>query len=277
MIRGESKMKKEITLDIGIQNHRSFIDLLPAKFNLKLFIALFSVALFWGTTYLAIRIGVETIPPLLVTGLRNVIAGLLFLAYLVYSKKLEKMDWPRLRRNMAIAFLLIVLGSALLSFYQEYNANSAAEKLREQVSFKSEVIRDGKPVSISTEEIVPGDVVLLSAGCLIPADGLVFATPVYFGDMSESARVFVDRLRRCEWPQRQNSPLRGKHLLTIAAAGGSGGGAPGAAARVEEILIGTLGMVRVGALAVTRFNADIELHAAHEFGRLMVEMVEGSR
>jgi multimeric flavodoxin WrbA len=112
---------------------------------------------------------------------------------------------------------------------------------------------------------------------VLAADGLVFATPVYFGDMSESARVFVDRLRRCEWPQRQNSPLRGKHLLTIAAAGGSGGGAPGAAARVEEILIGTLGMVRVGALAVTRFNADIELHAAHEFGRLMVEMVEGSR
>ena len=59
---------------------------MPAKFNLKLFFALFSVALFWGTTFLAIRIGVETIPPLLVTGMRNVLAGLVFLAYLVYCK-----------------------------------------------------------------------------------------------------------------------------------------------------------------------------------------------
>jgi Mg2+-importing ATPase len=73
----------------------------------------------------------------------------------------------------AVIILLIVMGSALLSFYQEYNANNAAEKLREQVSFKTDVLRDGKPASISTDEIVPGDVVLLSAGSLIPADGLV--------------------------------------------------------------------------------------------------------
>ena len=72
-----------------------------------------------------------------------------------------------------VIILLIVMGSALLSFYQEYNANNAAEKLREQVSFKTDVLRDGKPASISTDEIVPGDVVLLSAGSLIPADGLV--------------------------------------------------------------------------------------------------------
>ena len=71
----------------------------------------------------------------------------------------------------AVIILLIVMGSALLSFYQEYNANNAAEKLKEQVSFKTDVVRDGKPVSISTDEIVPGDLVLLSAGSLIPADG----------------------------------------------------------------------------------------------------------
>jgi P-type Mg2+ transporter len=80
----------------------------------------------------------------------------------------------------AIIILLIVLGSALLSFYQEYNANNAAEKLRAQVSLKTNALRDGKPVSIPTEEVVPGDVVLLSAGSLIPADGLVLEADDFF-------------------------------------------------------------------------------------------------
>ena len=80
----------------------------------------------------------------------------------------------------AAIILLIVMGSALLSFYQEYNANNAAEKLREQVSFKTDVLRDGKPASIPTDAIVPGDVVLLSAGSLIPADGLVIEARDFF-------------------------------------------------------------------------------------------------
>jgi Mg2+-importing ATPase len=80
----------------------------------------------------------------------------------------------------AIIILLIVLGSALLSFYQEYNANNAAEKLRAQVSLKTSVLRDGKPTSVSTDEIVPGDVVMLSAGSLIPADGLVIEARDFF-------------------------------------------------------------------------------------------------
>jgi P-type Mg2+ transporter len=80
----------------------------------------------------------------------------------------------------AIIILLIVLGSALLSFYQEYNANNAAEKLRAQVSLKSNVLRDAKSVSVPTDEVVPGDVVLLSAGSLIPADGLVLEADDFF-------------------------------------------------------------------------------------------------
>jgi len=80
----------------------------------------------------------------------------------------------------AIIILLIVMGSALLSFFQEYNAHNAAEKLKEQVSFKTDVLRSGKTVSVATEEIVPGDVVLLSAGSLIPADGLVIEAKDFF-------------------------------------------------------------------------------------------------
>jgi Mg2+-importing ATPase len=80
----------------------------------------------------------------------------------------------------AVIILAIVFGSALLSFTQEYSANSAAEKLRAQVTLKATVLRNGQPQSIPAEEVVPGDVVLLSAGSLIPADGLVLEARDFF-------------------------------------------------------------------------------------------------
>jgi multimeric flavodoxin WrbA len=56
-------------------------------------------------------------------------------------------------------------------------------------------------------------------------DGLILITPVYWGEMSESAKAFTDRLRRCEatFP-RGESRLFGKPIIAVAAAGGSGGG-----------------------------------------------------
>lgn len=73
----------------------------------------------------------------------------------------------------ATIVLLIVLGSAILSFIQEYNASTATQKLQAQVSLKATVMRDGQALPIQAEEIVPGDIVLLSAGSLIPADGIL--------------------------------------------------------------------------------------------------------
>lgn len=73
----------------------------------------------------------------------------------------------------AVIILAIVLGSACLSFYQEYNASNAVEKLKAQVSLKSLILRNGQKTEVPAEEIVPGDVVLLSAGSLIPADGVL--------------------------------------------------------------------------------------------------------
>ena len=68
------------------------------------------------------------------------------------------------------------------------------------------------------------------------ADALVFSTPVYFGDLSESAKRFFDRWRRCETFNREASPLKGKPVIGIAAAGGSGGGAVNALRNLETYL-----------------------------------------
>jgi Mg2+-importing ATPase len=80
----------------------------------------------------------------------------------------------------AVIVLAVVLGSTLLGFVQEYQASNAVEKLRSQVTIKSSVRRSGQPQWLPSEQIVPGDVVLLSAGSLIPADGVVLEANDFF-------------------------------------------------------------------------------------------------
>ncbi len=80
----------------------------------------------------------------------------------------------------SLIVLAIVVGSAVLTFIQEYNAGVALEKLRARVHAKSFVLRDGSRQEIPAEGVVPGDIVLLSAGSLIPADGVLLeATDFY--------------------------------------------------------------------------------------------------
>jgi len=56
------------------------------KDNLKAYIAWITICIVWGTTYLAIRIGVDNLPPMLFAGLRWILAGIIFLSYLKFKK-----------------------------------------------------------------------------------------------------------------------------------------------------------------------------------------------
>ena len=67
----------------------------------------------------------------------------------------------------------IVFGSTLLGFYQEYRASAAVEELKQRLALTCRALRDGAEATIAASAIVPGDVIVLSAGNLIPADGLV--------------------------------------------------------------------------------------------------------
>lgn len=80
----------------------------------------------------------------------------------------------------AIIVLTIVLASAILGFIQEYNAGNAVERLRQRIRIQSKVLRDGLESVAPTEEVVPGDVVLLAAGSLIPADGIIMEADDFF-------------------------------------------------------------------------------------------------
>ncbi|HUL10652.1 MAG TPA: magnesium-translocating P-type ATPase [Methylococcaceae bacterium] len=71
----------------------------------------------------------------------------------------------------ASIILTIVLGSTLLGFYQEYRASAAVEELKRRLALTCRVVRNGIEQTVPVSTIVPGDVIVLSAGNLIPADG----------------------------------------------------------------------------------------------------------
>jgi len=73
----------------------------------------------------------------------------------------------------AIIILIIVFVSSILGFWQERGAADAVKKLLSIVQIKSTVLRDCKHERIPVEQIVPGDVVILSAGDMVPGDGVL--------------------------------------------------------------------------------------------------------
>jgi len=78
----------------------------------------------------------------------------------------------------------IVLMSVTLDFFQEYRAGRAAEKLKKVVAVRATVLRDGHSQEIPIAKLVPGDVVLLSAGDLIPADCRLLEAKDFFINQS---------------------------------------------------------------------------------------------
>jgi len=69
-----------------------------------------------------------------------------------------------------IVILILVTTSTLLDFFEEYRSNKAAEKLKELVSTTVTVIRNSKEIQIQAKDLTIGDIVVLSAGSMIPAD-----------------------------------------------------------------------------------------------------------
>lgn len=126
----------------------------------------------------------------------------------------------------SIIITAIVLASCLLSFTQEYGASKAVQALKEVVAHKATVVRDGAEESVMASDIVPGDILHLSAGSLIPADGIILEARDF--NVSESA-------------------LTGETFPAVKSPGMSDAGA-GLAARSNNVFTGT--SVRSGTATV---------------------------
>lgn len=89
------------------------------KENFKAYLAWFTVCIIWGTTYLAIRVGVKDMPPLLFAGLRWIIAGPIFLMFLKFRgyKLPQKKD---IKHIAVVGLLLLGVGNGLVAFSEQW-------------------------------------------------------------------------------------------------------------------------------------------------------------
>lgn len=91
-----------------------------------------------------------------------IIAAITFFTDVIYATRPD---------YLTVSIILLLVGvSSGVSFIQGERSNSAAAKLSEMISNKADVLRDGKQLEIEMKDVVPGDIVYLAAGDMLPAD-----------------------------------------------------------------------------------------------------------
>ncbi|MDP2453415.1 MULTISPECIES: DMT family transporter [unclassified Kaistella] len=92
----------------------------------KLVLAIVIVALVWGTTFLGIRIAVETIPPWFVAGLRQFLAGIILLVVLLFTKNLKWIGWKNYINQIILASLMLVVANGMTTVAEKHLTSSLA-------------------------------------------------------------------------------------------------------------------------------------------------------
>ncbi|TDO22743.1 DMT family transporter [Pedobacter duraquae] len=103
------------------------------KPDIRLILALLGVAIIWGTTYLGIRVAVQTIPPWFVTTMRQTLASVILLIYLLKNKELKWIGWSHFGRQVILSMLMIVIANGLTTV-AEKNISSGLASLLSSLS-----------------------------------------------------------------------------------------------------------------------------------------------
>ncbi len=129
------------------------------------------------------RASLVSAPRLLLRQIANPLVLLLLAAMVVAFVVGETTD--------ALVVLGIVAASTLLGFVQEYRAGGAVARLLERIEVRATVLRDGREVELPFGEVVPGDVICLSAGSTVPGDGrLLSARDLFVDEASLTGEAF---------------------------------------------------------------------------------------
>lgn len=102
------------------ENCKEFIEKIMDKTLLRAYVALAVVCIVWGTTYFALRVGVETFPPFLFSGIRQVAAGGLLLLGLKFSGKLRNISGKDILHQSIPGILMIALGNGVIGWSERY-------------------------------------------------------------------------------------------------------------------------------------------------------------
>ncbi|CAM3403138.1 DMT family transporter [Empedobacter stercoris] len=94
--------------------------------DIKLLIAVCIVAIVWGTTFLGIRVAVETIPGWFVAGIRQFLAGIIMLIILISKKELKWIGWKNLSYQLIFSTLMLIGANGLTTVAEENLSSSLA-------------------------------------------------------------------------------------------------------------------------------------------------------
>jgi Mg2+-importing ATPase len=123
----------------------------------------------------------------------------------------------------ATIILTIVVIGVFLMFFQESKAETAADELKDRVATTATVVRDREKKEIKLSEIVPGDVVTLSAGDIVPADARLIAAKDFFVDQSaltgesfplEKAPAVLNKQQACSIGEWSNYLFMGTSVVS---------------------------------------------------------------
>ena len=92
----------------------------------KLIFAILTVAFVWGTTFLGIRIAVETIPPWFVAGIRQFLAAVLVAIILISTKELKWIGWKNFRIQIILSILMLIIANGMTTVAEEHLSSSLA-------------------------------------------------------------------------------------------------------------------------------------------------------
>lgn len=87
--------------------------------DFKLTLAILTVAVVWGTTFLSIRVAVETIPAWFVAGIRQFLAAVIMLFILLYRKQFQWIGWKNMGYQLIFSFLMLIMANGLTTVAEE--------------------------------------------------------------------------------------------------------------------------------------------------------------
>ncbi len=172
-------------------------------------------------------------------------------------------------RATVVIFAMVVLG-VVLRFFQEARADNAAAKLRAMVSTTVTAVRDGKDAEIPLQELVPGDVIRLAAGDLVPADMRVLSAKDLFLNQAAltGESLPVEKTARAATPVQSANPLELPGIAFLGSSVESGAGVAVVVHTGERTYFGSLAASIVGERELTSFDRGI-----NRFTWLMIRFI----
>ena len=112
LARGSGNKKLEVNLMFAKNNSSS-------KPDFKLILSLLIVGIVWGTTYLGIRVAVETIQPWFITSIRQGIAALIVLVILIFKKQFAWIGWEQFKVQLILSILMLVFANSFTTIAEQ--------------------------------------------------------------------------------------------------------------------------------------------------------------